>query len=50
MTHPLKASIRSARLLRCCSCLKLPDGTVKVLVEGGSRAQILSYTERTDFP
>ncbi len=29
--------------------LKLPDGTVKVLVEGGSRAQILSYTDRTDF-
>ncbi len=29
--------------------LKLPDGTVKVLVEGGNRAQILSYTERTDF-
>lgn len=29
--------------------LKLPDGTVKVLVEGGSRAQIVSYTDRKDF-
>ena len=25
--------------------LKLPDGTVKVLVEGGSRARILRYTK-----
>ncbi len=29
--------------------LKLPDGTVKVLVEGQSRARILSYTDRTDY-
>ena len=29
--------------------LKLPDGTVKVLVEGLERAQIVSYTDRTDF-
>ncbi len=29
--------------------LKLPDGTVKVLVEGLERAQIVSYTERADF-
>jgi len=29
--------------------LKLPDGTVKVLVEGTSRAQIKSFTERLDF-
>ena len=29
--------------------LKLPDGTVKVLVEGLSRAQIVSYTDRSDF-
>jgi ATP-dependent Lon protease len=29
--------------------LKLPDGTVKVLVEGTSRARIISYTERQDF-
>ena len=25
--------------------LKLPDGTVKVLVEGGSRARITGFTE-----
>ncbi|OEJ68050.1 endopeptidase La [Magnetovibrio blakemorei] len=29
--------------------LKLPDGTVKVLVEGGRRARILKYGDKTDF-
>jgi ATP-dependent Lon protease len=29
--------------------LKLPDGTVKVLVEGAARAQVARYTERTDY-
>ena len=29
--------------------LKLPDGTVKVLVEGAERAKISRYTERTDY-
>jgi ATP-dependent Lon protease len=29
--------------------LKLPDGTVKVLVEGGARAQIMKYTDRQEF-
>ena len=29
--------------------LKLPDGTVKVLVEGGQRAAITSYSENDDF-
>ena len=29
--------------------LKLPDGTVKVLVEGTQRARILRYTENADF-
>ncbi len=29
--------------------LKLPDGTVKVLVEGGSRARIVKYTQRSEF-
>ncbi|MQW90178.1 endopeptidase La [Sinorhizobium saheli] len=29
--------------------LKLPDGTVKVLVEGRSRAEIDRYTQREDF-
>src|ERR1051326_1467968 len=29
--------------------LKLPDGTVKVLVEGAERVKILKYTERTDY-
>src|SRR6201996_4327912 len=29
--------------------LKLPDGTVKVLVEGGSRARITNYSENENF-
>ena len=29
--------------------LKLPDGTVKVLVEGSSRAQIKYYTDNNDY-
>ncbi|MFY9288546.1 MAG: endopeptidase La [Alphaproteobacteria bacterium] len=29
--------------------LKLPDGTVKVLVEGGHRAQVSKFTENADF-
>ena len=29
--------------------LKLPDGTVKVLVEGGPRARILEYVENAEF-
>ncbi len=29
--------------------LKLPDGTVKVLVEGAARAKIVSFTDKPDF-
>ncbi|TNE60374.1 MAG: endopeptidase La [Alphaproteobacteria bacterium] len=29
--------------------LKLPDGTVKVLVEGGARARVKQYTDNTEF-
>ncbi len=29
--------------------LKLPDGTVKVLVEGAERAKIARYTDRTEY-
>ncbi|MGV9006528.1 MAG: endopeptidase La [Brevundimonas sp.] len=29
--------------------LKLPDGTVKVLVEGKSRARLVKFTDRTEF-
>src|SRR5579871_551662 len=29
--------------------LKLPDGTVKVLVEGGTRARITGFTENANF-
>src|SRR3954449_11722634 len=29
--------------------LKLPDGTVKVLVEGATRAKVVKYTDRADY-
>src|SRR5215218_8831456 len=29
--------------------LKLPDGTVKVLVEGSQRAKVGSYTDRSEY-
>ena len=29
--------------------LKLPDGTVKVLVEGAERARIIKYTDRPEY-
>src|SRR6201984_1295981 len=29
--------------------LKLPDGTVKVLVEGATRAQVTRYTDRAEY-
>ncbi len=29
--------------------LKLPDGTVKVLVEGGQRAKVTEYTQEDEF-
>src|SRR6201997_2996256 len=29
--------------------LKLPDNTVKVLVEGAERARVLKYTDRSDY-
>ena len=29
--------------------LKLPDGTVKVLVEGAERAKVLTYSDRADY-
>ena len=39
----------SARLASVLQLLKLPDGTVKVLVEGRSRAEIRDFTGRADF-
>ncbi len=36
-------------LAQVLQLLKLPDGTVKVLVEGVERARVERFTERTDF-
>ena len=42
-------STSSARSQACCSLLKLPDNTVKVLVEGLSRAKVGKYIDRSEF-
>ena len=50
MTTPLATPFsKLARSRPCCSLLKLPDGTVKVLVEGAARAKITRYTARADY-
>ncbi len=36
-------------LARVLQLLKLPDGTVKVLVEGAQRAKVLKYTDRSEY-
>jgi ATP-dependent Lon protease len=40
---------RVGTLAKVLQLLKLPDGTVKVLVEGTSRAQIMVFTDREDY-
>jgi len=47
---PATASIyEMGTLASVLQLLKLPDGTVKVLVEGAARAQVTRYTERTEY-
>jgi ATP-dependent Lon protease len=40
---------RVGTLAKVLQLLKLPDGTVKVLVEGTTRAQIMVFTDRDDY-
>ncbi len=44
-----EALFETGTLATVLQLLKLPDGTVKVLVEGVSRARVLEFTARTDF-
>ncbi len=44
-----EALFETGTLATVLQLLKLPDGTVKVLVEGISRARVLEFTARTDF-
>jgi ATP-dependent Lon protease len=47
---PTTASIYEiGTLASVLQLLKLPDGTVKVLVEGGQRAKVLRYTDRSEY-
>src|ERR687885_256253 len=43
------AIYRVGTLASVLQLLKLPDGTVKVLVEGSSRARVVRFTRRTDL-
>jgi ATP-dependent Lon protease len=36
-------------LARVLHLLKLPDGTIKVMVEGTERAKVLKYTDRSEY-
>ena len=43
------AIFETGTLASVLQLLKLPDGTVKVLVEGAERAKVLKYTDRSDY-
>src|SRR5215469_3038098 len=43
------AIYQTGTLASVLQLLKLPDGTVKVLVEGTARAKVLRYTENVDY-
>src|ERR687886_2108603 len=45
----LDAIYRVGTLASVLQLLKLPDGTVKVLVEGSSRARVVRFTPRSDL-
>jgi ATP-dependent Lon protease len=47
---PATSSIyETGTLASVLQLLKLPDGTVKVLVEGAQRGKVLQYTDRSDY-
>src|SRR5262249_18523389 len=43
------AIFKTGTLASVLQLLKLPDGTVKVLVEGATRAKVTKYNERPDY-
>src|SRR6187399_1242569 len=43
------AIFETGTLASVLQLLKLPDGTVKVLVEGATRAKVQKYTDRSDY-
>src|SRR5262249_52878160 len=46
---PAQASYDAATLASVPQLLKLPDGIVKVLVEGIQRAKVVKYTDRSEY-
>src|SRR5260221_954268 len=46
---PTDAIYEVGTLASVLQLLKLPDGTVKVLVEGAQRAKVLKYGDRTEY-
>ncbi|ACT56743.1 DNA-binding protein [Candidatus Liberibacter asiaticus] len=48
--NPIASSVyRIGTIVDIVQILRLPDGTVKILVEGSVRARIVEYIEREDF-
>ncbi|MEI7806538.1 MAG: endopeptidase La [Hyphomicrobiales bacterium] len=46
---PVDSIFEIGTLASVLQLLKLPDGTVKVLVEGAERAKVLKYTDRSEY-
>ncbi len=46
---PPESIFETGTLASVLQLLKLPDGTVKVLVEGAERAKVLKYTDRSEY-
>jgi ATP-dependent Lon protease len=46
---PAEAIFSAGTVAQVLQLLKLPDGTVKVLVEGSERAKIVRFTDRAEF-
>jgi ATP-dependent Lon protease len=48
--EPAKDRIfRTGTIANVVQMLKLPDGTVRVLVEGGTRARVIEFTDKEEF-
>src|SRR5213075_1017602 len=46
---PTEAIYEVGTLASVLQLLKLPDGTVKILVEGAQRAKVVKYTDRSEY-
>ena len=49
MSHHLMTFIQYWTLSSILQLLKLPDGTIKVLVEGAERAKVIRFAEESEY-